>query len=533
MNEPLLRIDGLTIAIGDHAVVQGVSFDIAAAQTVALVGESGSGKSITASAIMGLLPPKAQVTSGSVNNPSSHTTWIAPNQPPISPLGKGLSMVFQDPMSSLNPSMRVGWQVAESLIVHQELSKSEAKAEAIQLLDEVELPDPSALFERYPHELSGGQKQRVMIALALAAKPALLIADEPTTALDVTVQKAVLQLLSRLKQRRKLAILFITHDLDVVRDIADHVLVMQHGKLVEQGSVEAVMTHPKHPYTRALIAAKDIQPRTIGATFGQPLVVATNVVKSFPLKQNFWGKTTRSFNAVDDVSVTIREGERVGLIGESGSGKSTLGRALIGLTPLSDGQVILAGVPVEYDQTTSMRQIRRTAQLVFQDPYSALNPKIPVGQAIAEVYEHLGMEARKAADRSIQLIQEVGLNAEDADRYPGNFSGGQRQRLVIARALAVEPKFIVLDESVAALDVQIQRDILNLLAKIGDERNLTYLFISHDLSVVASFCNRLLIMHQGRIVEQGATEDILEHPQNAYTQELLASRPGKVPLTTA
>ena len=296
--------------------------------------------------------------------------------------------------------MRVGWQVAESLIVHQELSKSEAKAEAIQLLDEVELPDPSALFERYPHELSGGQKQRVMIALALAAKPALLIADEPTTALDVTVQKAVLQLLSRLKQRRKLAILFITHDLDVVRDIADHVLVMQHGKLVEQGSVAAVMTHPKHPYTRALIAAKDIQPRTIGATFGQPLVVATNVVKSFPLKQNFWGKTTRSFNAVDDVSVTIREGERVGLIGESGSGKSTLGRALIGLTPLSDGQVTLAGVPVEYDRTTSMRQIRRTAQLVFQDPYSALNPKIPVGQAIAEVYEHLGMEARKAADRS-------------------------------------------------------------------------------------------------------------------------------------
>ena len=533
MNGPLIRIDNLTIAFGDNAVVQDVSFEIAASRTVALVGESGSGKSITASAIMGLLPQNARVTAGQVLHLPSQSTWIAPGQTPCSPLGKGLSMVFQDPMSSLNPSMRVGWQVAESLIVHQQMNKTGARAEAIQLLDEVELPEPSALFERYPHELSGGQKQRVMIALALAAKPDLLIADEPTTALDVTVQKAVLLLLNQLKVRRKLAILFITHDLDVVRDIADSVLVMQHGKLVEQGSMGALMNQPKHPYTQALIAAKYIPKRSIGAKIGEPLVVASNVTKTYSLRKNLWGKPVKLFKAVDDVSISLRAGERVGLIGESGSGKSTLGRALLGLTDLTSGRVSIDGVPVEHHRSSSMQQIRGNAQLVFQDPYSALNPKIPVGKAISEVYEHLGMDAKNAAKNAVHLIQEVGLNAEDAQRYPGNFSGGQRQRLVIARALAVEPRFIILDESVAALDVQIQRDILDLLAKIGDERNLTYLFISHDISVIASFCNRLLIMHQGCIVEQGDTKDILERPQNAYTRELLESRPGKIPLTTA
>jgi peptide/nickel transport system ATP-binding protein len=533
MNGPLIRIDNLTIAFGDNAVVQDVSFEIADSRTVALVGESGSGKSITAAAIMGLLPKNARVTSGQVRHLPSQSTWVAPGQSPCSPLGKGLSMVFQDPMSSLNPSMRVGWQVAESLIVHQRMNKTAAKAEAIQLLDEVELPEPSALFERYPHELSGGQKQRVMIALALAAKPDLLIADEPTTALDVTVQKAVLLLLNQLKVRRKLAILFITHDLDVVRDIADSVLVMQHGKLVEQGIVGTLMNQPKHPYTQALIAAKSIPKRSIGTKIGAPLVVASNVTKTYSQKKNLWGKPVKLFKAVDDVSLTLLEGERVGLIGESGSGKSTLGRALIGLTAMTSGLVSIDSVPVEHNRTSSMQQIRRDAQLVFQDPYSALNPKIPVGKAISEVYEHLGMDAKNATIKAVQLIQEVGLNAEDAQRYPGNFSGGQRQRLVIARALAVEPRFVVLDESVAALDVQIQRDILDLLAKIGDERNLTFLFISHDISVIASFCNRLLIMHKGRIVEQGDTHDILEHPKDPYTRELLASRPGKIPLTTA
>ena len=533
MKKPLIRIDNLTIAFGDREAVHNVSFEIGTAETVALVGESGSGKSITASAMMGLLPQHARVATGQIIHLPSQTTWVAPHQSPTSPLGKGLSMVFQDPMSSLNPSMRIGWQVAESLIVHQHMSKTAAKAEAIQLLEEVELPEPSALFARYPHELSGGQKQRVMIALALAAKPDLLIADEPTTALDVTVQNAVLMLLNRLKVIRNLAILFITHDLDVVREIADSVLVMQHGKLVEQGDAKTVMDHPKHEYTQALIAAKDIPTRPIKAKIGKPLVVAAHVTKSYSQKNNFWGRSVRPFKAVDDVSITLRAGERVGLIGESGSGKSTLGRALIGLTAMSSGQVTIDDIPVEYNRPTSMKRIRRDAQLVFQDPYSALNPKIPVGTAIAEVYEHLGMDAKSAADQAVSLIQEVGLNAEDAKRYPGNFSGGQRQRLVIARALAVEPRFVVLDESVAALDVQIQRDILDLLAKIGDERNLTYLFISHDISVISSFCNRLLIMHNGRIVEQGRTQDILARPENAYTRELLASRPGKIPLTTA
>jgi len=533
MKEPLLRIDDLTIAFGNQPVVHGVSFAIDRGKTVALVGESGSGKSITASAIMGLLPPKARVASGRVQHVPSKNIWVAPNKQPTSPLGQGLSMVFQDPMSSLNPSMRVGWQVAESLLVHQGMDNAEAKTQAIQLLEEVELPDPSTLFERYPHELSGGQKQRVMIALALAANPELLIADEPTTALDVTVQKTVLQLLIRLQQKRHLAILFITHDLDVVRDIADDVMVMQQGKLVEQGNVESVMNRPVHPYTKALIAARDIPKRTIGSQLGPVLLKASHVTKSFPLRQNFLGKTVEHLHAVNDVSLTLCEGERVGLIGESGSGKSTLGRTLLGLTAMTSGTVQLDGVSVKHGHAQSMGHVRRIAQLVFQDPYSALNPKIPVGKAIAEVFTHLGMEAKNAIDHTVKLLEEVGLAAEDFQRYPGNFSGGQRQRLVIARALAVEPKLMVLDESVAALDVQIQRDILDLLAKIGDERKLTYLFISHDLSVMASFCNRLLIMHQGQIVERGETEDILANPQNEYTRQLLASRPGKVPLTTA
>ena len=533
MNEPLLRIDGLTIGFGNQPVVHGVSFAINRGKTVALVGESGSGKSITDSAIMGLLPPKARVTSGRVQHVPSADIWVAPDKQSASPLGRGLSMVFQDPMSSLNPSMRVGWQVAESLLVHQGMDNAEAKTHAIQLLEEVELPDPSTLFDRYPHELSGGQKQRVMIALALAANPELLIADEPTTALDVTVQKTVLQLLIRLQQKRHLAILFITHDLDVVRDIADDVMVMQQGRFVEQGNVESVMNRPVHSYTQALIAARKIPKRTIGSDLGPVLLKASHVTKSFPLKQNFWGKTVECLHAVNDVSLTLCEGERVGLIGESGSGKSTLGRTLLGLTAMTSGTVQLDGISVKHGQAQSMGHVRRIAQLVFQDPYSALNPKIPVGEAIAEVFTHLGMEAKNALDHAVKLLEEVGLAAQDFQRYPGHFSGGQRQRLVIARALAVEPKLMVLDESVAALDVQIQRDILDLLAKIGDERKLTYLFISHDLSVMASFCNRLLIMHQGQIVERGETEDILANPQNEYTRQLLASRPGKVPLTTA
>jgi peptide/nickel transport system ATP-binding protein len=532
MNEPLLNIDGLHIVFGRRTVVGGVSFIIDTGSTIALVGESGSGKSLTASAIMGLLPQGAQIKEGRVEHIATGNTWIAPHQPPNAPLGQGLSMVFQDPMSSLNPSMRVGWQVAESLMIHQNRDKSSARGEAIQLLQEVELSQPAELFERYPHELSGGQKQRVMIALALAAKPELLIADEPTTALDVTVQKAVLQLLNRLKKSRKLAILFITHDLDVVRDIADTVLVMKQGQLVEQGTTNQIMDQPKHPYTQALIKARNIPHRAITIPLGKPLVIACDLTKSYPLKKTFWGETLQKIDAVDEVSLTILSGERIGLIGESGSGKSTLGRALLGLTELNSGSITIDNFPVVHGNESAMKHIRQIAQLVFQDPYSALNPKIPVGTAIAEVFEHSGMASALAMQKTHELLKEVGLTEADAVRYPGSFSGGQRQRLVIARALAVDPKFLVLDESVAALDVQIQRDILDLLARVGDERKLTYLFISHDLSVMASFCNRLLIMHAGQIVEQGETGKILNNPQNAYTRELLASRPGKIPLTT-
>jgi ABC-type microcin C transport system duplicated ATPase subunit YejF len=417
-------------------------------------------------------------------------------------------------MSSLNPSMRVGWQVAETAMVHRQCSTSEARTLATALLKEAELPDPEAAFDKYPHELSGGQKQRIMIALALAADPEVLIADEPTTALDATVQKSILALLKKVQGQRQMGVVFITHDLDVVHAIADRVLVMQNGRIVESGEVNAVLEQPAHPYTQALLRARDIDRFEQNAPSGSPLVQAVKASKWFG-----------DFCAVKDVSLVIDRGERVGLIGESGSGKSTLGRMLIGMLPATSGTITFDGEAVDPANRASMARLRRRAQLVFQDPYSALNPKLTVGSALEEVLVHAGVKASEATHQARRLLEEVGLDASDAAKYPDGFSGGQRQRIVIARALAMEPEFVVLDESVAALDVQIQRDILELLDRIGRERQLTYLFISHDLDVVASFCNRLVILEKGRIVEAGETDEILQHPATEYTVELLGSRP--------
>lgn len=525
---PLLEIRNLSVAFRENEpVTRRVSFDLFAGATTALLGESGSGKSITSSAIMGLLPPGGAVIEGTVTHAPSGDIWIAPHGRNQAPLGRGLSMVFQDPMSSLNPSMRVGWQVAEVLILHHQHTQSAAKTRVEHLFEEVELSDPTRTFNKYPHELSGGQKQRVMLAIALASEPEVLIADEPTTALDVTVQKSILQLLKKVQTERGLALLFITHDLDVVRDIADHVLVLKDGCVVEQGAVWKVFLHPEHDYVTALLKAKDKQKRSFDCTDQSPFVEVSGLSKAFPTQRNILGRVTAKFTAVQNVSFNINRGERIGLVGESGSGKSTLGRLILGLTAPSSGGIVLDGQPVLSGNRASMARTRKLAQLVFQDPYSALNPQMRIGNALEEVLMHLGEKAENAKTRAIKLLEEVGLKREDALRYPRSFSGGQRQRIVIARALAMEPEFLVLDESVAALDVQIQRAILDLLATIGDHRKLTFLFISHDLGVIQSFCNRILVMQKGQLVEAGETHEVIENPQHPYTRELLSSRAGK------
>ena len=511
---PLLKVESLTVSFGENDVVHGVDFRLQHGEILAIVGESGSGKSVTCSAIAGLLPRGGRITQGRCSHVPSGVVWAEAGIPGNAPLGRGLSLVFQDPMSSLNPSMRVGWQVAETAMVHRQCSKSEARTCATALLKEVELPEPEAAFEKYPHEMSGGQKQRVMIALALAADPEVLIADEPTTALDATVQKSILALLKKVQGQRQMAVIFITHDLDVVHAIADRVLVMQDGRIVESGEVNTVLEQPAHPYTQALLRARDIHRFQQRTPSGSPLVQAVNASK-------WYG----DFCAVRDVSLSIDRGERVGLIGESGSGKSTLGRMLIGMLPVTSGDITFGGEAVNPANRSSMARLRSRAQLVFQDPYSALNPKLTVGSALEEVLLHVGVKPTEATNRAHRLLEEVGLESSDAEKYPGGFSGGQRQRIVIARALAMEPEFVVLDESVAALDVQIQHDVLELLDRIGRERKLTYLFISHDLDVVASFCNRLIILEKGRIVEAGETDGILQNPATEYTVELLGSRP--------
>ena len=511
---PLLKVENLTVSFGENEVIHAVNFDLQQGEILAIVGESGSGKSVTCSAIAGLLPRGGHIAQGRCIHGPTGAHWTGADTPSNPPLGRGLSLVFQDPMSSLNPSMRVGWQVAETAMVHRQCSTSEARSLATALLKEVELPDPEAAFDKYPHEMSGGQKQRVMIALALAADPEVLIADEPTTALDATVQKSILALLKKVQGQRQMGVIFITHDLDVVHAIADRVLVMQHGRIVESGEVNAVLEEPAHPYTQALLRARDIDRFEQNAPSGSPLVQAVKASK-------WYG----DFCAVHDVNLVIKRGERVGLIGESGSGKSTLGRMLIGMLPATSGTITFDGEAVDPANRASMARLRGRAQLVFQDPYSALNPKLTVGSALEEVLIHAGVKASEATHQARRLLEEVGLDASDAAKYPGGFSGGQRQRIVIARALAMEPGFVVLDESVAALDVQIQRDVLELLDRIGRERQLTYLFISHDLDVVASFCNRLVILQKGRIVEAGETDEILQHPATEYTVELLGSRP--------
>ena len=517
----LLIVDRMSIAFGEaQPVVKKVSCEVFPGQTTCIVGESGSGKTLTSLAVMGLLPGSGALTHGEVRGPDG-ALWAKPGWHGA-PVGRDVAMVFQDPMSSLNPSMRVGAQVAEPLELHRDTRGEAARAEVARLFDEVGLPEGSE--RKYPHELSGGQKQRVMIALVLACNPRVLLADEPTTALDVTVQRDILDLLQQLRDERGLGVLFVTHDLDVVRDIADHVVVMRYGEVVESGPCQGVMNAPKHPYTQSLLAAmpkvRDASAhanRATGPADDTPLVAARGVVKRFVTRTNVWGKPTHTFDALKGVDLTIARGERVGLVGESGSGKSTLGNILLGLDTWDKGHVTWKGGAPEG------AAFRRAAQPVFQDPFSALNPSMTVGAALQEAVD---ARADKHGSSVAGLLEEVGLSASDATRKPGSFSGGQRQRIVLARALALSPEFLVLDESVAALDLRIQAEILDLLKDLCERRGLTFLFISHDLNVVGAVCDRIAVMREGEIVEEGPATQLLSSPQHPYTQRLLNSRPG-------
>jgi peptide/nickel transport system ATP-binding protein len=524
--KPVLQVKNLTVAF-DKVVVKSVNFNVYPGQTTAIVGESGSGKTVTSTAVMGLLPPSGKIISGEITG-VNNLNYLKNG----SPVGTEISMVFQDPMSSLNPSMRVGNQVGESLRVHLGLNKYEATQKVIELFTEVELPSPKDTLNKYPHELSGGQKQRVMIAMALACEPSILVADEPTTALDVTVQAKILKLLLKLQKERKLGVLFISHDLEVIRSIAQHVTVMKFGEIVEQGSCENVLDHPTHPYTIELINSRPKKIYEDKISHPQSLIEVKNLSLEYTLSRNVWGNSTHSFKAVDNVSFIINRGERVGIVGESGCGKSTLGRLMLGIENPSKGEVIWRSEVLRVEDGKSMKKFRREAQPVFQDPYSALNPRIKIGEAICEAIrqtvEGKKMSRSQQREEAQALLVEVGLQKEDVDKFPSSCSGGMRQRIVLARALAVKPIFLILDESVAALDLRIQSQILKLLSEIQRNRSLSYMFISHDLDVIRAVCDKVLVMKDGLIIEEGSTDEVFNSPVDAYTKHLLESRPGKL-----
>ncbi len=524
--KPVLKVSNLSIAF-DRVVVKDVSFGVFPGLTTAIVGESGSGKTVTSTAIMGLLPTSGKVVSGEIKGVNG-LDYLRNG----TPVGTEISMVFQDPMSSLNPSMRVGTQVGESLRIHLGLDAKAATKKVINLFKEVELPSPEITINKYPHELSGGQKQRVMIAMSLACEPSILVADEPTTALDVTVQATILKLLRKLQIKRNIGVLFISHDLEVVRSIASHVIVMKSGKIVEQGLCAQVLDSPSHPYTLELINSRPKRTHEGSIKNLEPLIEVKNLSLEFTTSRNFWGNPTRSFTAVNNVSFTINKGERLGIVGESGCGKSSLGRLMLGLEKPSSGEVIWKGEVLDVEDVKSMRKFRSQAQPVFQDPFSALNPRMKIGEALCEAIGQTEdgnkLSKKKQLLEAESLLIEVGLQKEDLDKYPGAFSGGMRQRIVLARALAVKPIFLILDESVAALDLRIQSQVLNLLSEIQKNRSLAYMFISHDLDVIRAVCDRVLVMKDAFIIEEGSTHQVFNNPVDSYTKHLLESRPGKL-----
>ena len=583
-HSPLLDVRNLSVNFrtesGIIKSVDNVCFKLYKGETLGIVGESGSGKSVTSLSIMQLIAnPPGEIVAGEIifDHPERGSIDILKlTEKEMRDIrGDDISMIFQEPMTSLNPVYTCGDQVMEAILLHQKVTKAEAKAKTIALFKTVLLPRPEEMFDAYPHQISGGQKQRVMIAMSLSCNPTIIIADEPTTALDVTVQKTILDLLRSLRDEHGTSIIFITHDLGVIAEIADKVLVMYQGKIVEQGTVFNIFANPKHPYTKGLLACRprldmklkvlptvsDFMTRDVDGEFiekkeskyssvgqaimfnytteeeiierqnllktRQPHLIVKNLKTYFPVKKGIFGKVVSQVKAVDDVSFEVYPGETVGLVGESGCGKTTLGRTILRLVEPTEGEIIFEGNTINNLGKEAMRRLRKDIQIIFQDPYSSLNPRMTIGEAIMEpmrIHDVLDNDFARRK-RVIELLETVNLSKSQFMRYPHEFSGGQRQRICIARALALNPKFIICDESVSALDVSVQAQVLNLLNQLKDEFNFTSIFISHDLSVVKFMSDRIIVMNKGKIEEMGYSEDIYKNPQSAYTKSLIDAIP--------
>lgn len=552
---PILSVTNLSIAFNDNEVIHNISYHLNENEILGIVGESGSGKSVSSLAILGLLPKQVStIPNGSIYYNEIDLTQLS-NKGFQNVRGNKISMIFQEPMSSLNPSMTCGKQVQEILLQHTTLSKTETKNETLSLFEKVKLPNIERVFTSYPHEISGGQKQRVMIAMAIACKPDILIADEPTTALDVTVQNEIISLLKELQEETKMSIIFITHDLALISEIADRVLVMYKGEIVEQGDIESIFKNPENDYTKALINSRpslderlkvlptiqdflDNNSKSEVITSEErkeshdilyskpPLLEVINVEKEY-ISKSGWFSKPQSFKAVNDVSFRLYEGETLGLVGESGCGKSTLGNAILQLDKATSGTILYQGVDITKLTLSESRKLRKDIQIIFQDPFASLNPRIPVGNAIMEpmkVHKLYNSDSERK-EKVLEILKRVGLSEAYFNRYPHEFSGGQRQRIGIARTIALQPKLIVCDESVSALDISVQAQVLNLLNELKADFGFTYIFISHDLAVVKFMADQLLVMNKGKIEELGDADDLYAKPQKAYTKKLIDAIP--------
>ncbi|MEO0425837.1 MAG: ABC transporter ATP-binding protein [Pseudomonadota bacterium] len=534
MKKPLLDIQNLHVALPEGSqrpyAVRDASMTLHQNEILCVVGESGSGKSLTARAVMGLLPrPHVHIAKGAIDFQGEDLATVSDARM-REIRGSEISMIFQEPMTALNPVMTIGRQIDEVFRFHRAMTSKKRREQAIKLLDDVHLPDPDKIVDAHPHELSGGQRQRAMIAMALALDPKILIADEPTTALDVTTQAQILKLIKEMQEAHNTGVLFITHDFGVVADIADKVVVMQGGEVVETGTADAILNHPQHPYTRDLIrAVPSLTPRPPRNRNVEPVLKVENLDKVFGGGRSFFGfgAEARKVHAVQDVSFEVRRGETLGIVGESGSGKSTVARCIVRLIDADSGRILLEDTDLRPLGRAALRPWRAKIQMVFQDPFASLNPRRKVGAIISQGLRLMGRSAKEAEGRTRELLDIVGLDERAYDRFPHEFSGGQRQRIGIARALALDPEVLVADEPVSALDVSIQAQILTLLDEIRDRMNLTMVFITHDLRVAAQVCDQLVVMRYGQVVEAGLTGEIFANPKHSYTQELLGAVPGK------